>query len=130
MPKDKPSTELGPGESAQNPPADTEKPKGPPTIHDHAVATGNLAAASPAFTFGSSRQRYSWQHEAAAQLHGWNAHTQHSAEPFIISRETYLAALKAVESDDLKPHLPAVSPAYLAALKAQNASTKHLEASK
>jgi hypothetical protein len=111
---------VGPSPSA------AEEPKGPPTLHDHAVATGNVAASAPAFTFGSSRQRYSWQHEAAAQLHGWNAHSQHSADPLSISLDDYKAALKAAESDPLQAHLPAVSPAHLAHVKANQGDVRHL----
>jgi hypothetical protein len=74
---------------------ESEEPKAPPTVHDHAAATGNLAKTAPAFSFGEQRQRYSWQHEAAAQLHGWKAHEQATVDKLHISREDYESALKA-----------------------------------
>jgi hypothetical protein len=136
MPKNQPGDSPGADTSAPKPPDPPDQgavpapaqgePKAPPTLHDHAVATGNVATSTPAFTFGSSRQRYSWQHEAAAQLHGWNAHGQHSAEPLIISREDYDAALQAAQSDALRAHLPAVSPAHLLHLGANNGDVRHL----
>lgn len=138
--KNQPGENPGADSSAPKPPerersgvakVEPAAPPPPPTLHDHAMATGNVATSTPAFTFGSSRQRYSWQHEAAAQLHGWNAHAQHSADPFHISLADYQKALEAAQADEHKAHLPAVSPAYLAHLKANKGDVRHLtEASK
>ena len=55
-----------------------------------------------------------WQHEAAAQLHGWRAHKDATVEPFLLSRAAYEAALKAAsgpgKSGRYEPHRPACSP--------------------
>ena len=68
------------------------------TPEDHAVNAGMLVNSTRAPAFGEERQRYSWQHEAAAQLHGWEAHKLATVEPLTITREAYDAALKAIES--------------------------------
>ncbi len=110
------------------------------TPEEHAKATGNLAPkpqTETAKTFGRKDKpqivRLSWQHEAAAQLHGWRAHSSHSAEPLLITRAAYLAALKAsaepfcaktcpktgvvkdgpsarARHGHYEPHVPAMSP--------------------
>lgn len=67
------------------------------TPEEHARNAGNLAGGGQAPTFGEERQRYTWQHEAAAQLHGWEAHKLATVEPLKITRAAYDAALKAIE---------------------------------
>jgi hypothetical protein len=68
------------------------------TPEEHAQNAGNLVTtAGKAPSFGEERQRYSWQHEAAAQLHGWEAHKLATVEPLKITRAAYDAALKAIE---------------------------------
>lgn len=79
---------------------DAPKPYDPnsATPHEHAVQLGNLAPEYNGPQFGARRQRYSWQHEAAAQLHGWARYELDGhPEPFRLSRDDYQSALKAVE---------------------------------
>lgn len=67
------------------------------TPEEHAANAGMLVDSKRAPAFGEERQRFSWQHEAAAQLHGWEAHKLATVEPLKITREAYDAALKAAE---------------------------------
>lgn len=99
----------------------TEQSDGRATPHEHAVATGNHGArgagrgtrvasvggrAAPAST-------YSWQHNAAAQLHGWPQHEHHAGAPIRLTREDYELALAAAEAPDpageYEPHEAALS---------------------
>jgi hypothetical protein len=47
-------------------------------------------------------------HRAAAQLHGWVRHDQHSATPLLLSLEDYAAALESAGRGEV--HAPALSP--------------------
>ncbi len=89
---------------------DAPKPYDPAsaTPHEHAVQLGNLAPEYNGPRFGSRRQRYSWQHEAAAQLHGWARYELDGhPEPFRLSREDYESALKATAPEAPKKGQPA-----------------------
>lgn len=58
------------------------------------------------------RDRFSWQHAAAAVRHGWNDHKMATSSEVQLSREDYLAALEAVSQPNARAaglHLPAVS---------------------
>jgi hypothetical protein len=59
------------------------------------------------------RDRFSWQHAAAAVRHGWNDHRMATSSEIELTREDYLAALKAVADPKAKRgpqmHVPAVS---------------------
>lgn len=132
------------GEVAQ--PVEAEAPKYDPasaTPEEHARATGQVLAEEREpvrFNGQHPGPLYSWQHAAAAQLHGWNHHKLHDATPLKISKAEYEAALKAVEAPaphavakdgkrrvlkadekpgkgealahDYAPHGPAVSPHF------------------
>jgi|SRR5690606_33851215 len=57
----------------------------------------------------------SWQHAAAAQLHGWALHEHHAGKPIALTRAEYEGALKAATSPCPKkrrylPHHAALSP--------------------
>lgn len=60
---------------------------------------------------GWERDRYSWQHAAAAVRHGWADHKLATSGEILLSCEDYLAALKAVTGGATGSalHLPAVS---------------------
>lgn len=77
------------------------------TPHEHAVALGafkqrGLRAGSVALTSingqSVSTDEYSWQHNAAAALHGWAEHEHHEAKPMHLSAEDYRAALLAASN--------------------------------
>jgi hypothetical protein len=82
---------------------ETEPVAVPPRTHftpdELAKATGNAEQVKADVRFGGGRPdkelRYSWQHAAAAQLHGWAAHEHHAGAPIALTREDYEAALKA-----------------------------------
>lgn len=124
--KGKPSVRMTPHEAAVSPFA----PKGMTfgfihsenmselqTPEEHARALGHAQDVQEPFRMGGGRpgmkQSFSWKHGAAAQLHGWNAHKLHSAEPFKISRADYEAALDAATDADgdgeYTPHPAALS---------------------
>lgn len=86
--------------------------KGPP--HDHASAIGafrqreirkgELLVTSLNGNPVKSMSDYSWQHNAAAALHGWgghgvaDGHEHHEGKPIELSRDDYKAALLAASS--------------------------------
>lgn len=98
MPAPVPERAMKPEPALRAEPAEPAAAPEKATPEDHARATGNLAARTPSIAFGTQRQRYTWQHEAAAQLHGWNAHPLNTADPLLITRAAYEGALKAVEA--------------------------------
>lgn len=57
-------------------------------------------------------KRATWQHSAAAALHGWSLHD--ASCPLRLAEQDYLAALRAAEEPDAlgryTPHGPALSP--------------------
>jgi hypothetical protein len=68
------------------------------SVRELAVMTGNVTQRKHfvrTSTAGFERSAYTWQHNAAAQLHGWTLHEQHSAEPLRLTKDEYEAALKA-----------------------------------
>jgi hypothetical protein len=69
------------------------------TPEELAALTGNVQSVREGMRLGGraggQRQLFSWQHEAASQLHGWKQHEHDAGEPFRLSREAYEAALKA-----------------------------------
>lgn len=76
--------------------------KGPPavelfTLEELAKATGNYVDADRGVRIGRSSKLnpFTWEHRAAAQLHGWDAHALATTEPLKLSVEDYQAALKA-----------------------------------
>lgn len=105
-------------EAAAKPDAD-----GLATPEEHAAATGNVSTVKPFVSRlngkSTARKAFSWQHNAAAALHGWAAHAHHEGQPIRLSREAYLAALKAAEAPvpisasskvtDYVPHAAALS---------------------
>ncbi len=58
--------------------------------------------------------QYTWQHNAAAALHGWDAHAHHAGEPIRMTAKAYRNALRAASSPDERgeylPHDAALSP--------------------
>lgn len=71
------------------------------TPEEHARAAGQVTREQRepvTFNGEDPGPAYTWQHAAAAQLHGWNHHKLHDATPLTITREAYEAALKAVEA--------------------------------
>lgn len=61
---------------------------------------------------GWQRDKFSWQHQAAAVRHGWADHKLATSSEVQLSREDYLAALGAVSQPKAQAaglHLPAVS---------------------
>lgn len=99
------------------------------TPEELAELTGNATVERAAFAFGGQPRAatvYSWQHEAAAQLHGWKDHAHHANEPFRMTRLDYEAALKAAADPvqdertgvtDYQPHRAAMSQHAPAAKK-------------
>ncbi len=69
-------------------------------------------------------ERFSLAHSAADQLHGWSAHKLHTADPLLITRDAYEAALaaaltpvtptdkdgKPTGAPKYRPHAAALSP--------------------
>jgi len=118
--------EFGSVELTAQSPADVPAPPTPAeaqldaakaTPEEHARDTGNVRDYQESFKLNGSpgiKPAYTWQHAAAAQLHGWNAHKLHSAEPFTLTREAYSAALDAGATADERghytPHPGALSP--------------------
>jgi len=51
-----------------------------------------------------------WQHGAASGLHCWELHEHHAGGPLMLTESDYLAALKAAEGPQYKPHAAALSP--------------------
>lgn len=88
------------------------------TIAELAEATKNAYAYRPFATMGGSSENatgYTPAHAAAAQLHGWNAHSSHTADPLTLTLSDYKAALKAGSEapkgkQTYEPHEAACSP--------------------
>lgn len=83
---------------AESPPPPKEDPLKRMTPHEHAVATGNCSTEEENVRIGgrpSERATYSLGHKCASRLHGWPQHEYHEAEPIMLSRAAYEAALKA-----------------------------------
>lgn len=83
-----------------------------------AELTGNVTAARAGIRLNgaSPEPAYSWQHEAASQLHGWKQHEHDAGEPLRMTRDDYEAALKAASEPvtrngrtDYEPHRAALS---------------------
>lgn len=57
---------------------------------------------------------YSWQHNAAAALHGWGDHAHHAGKPMQLTAKAYRNALRAAANPDVKgnyvPEPAALSP--------------------
>lgn len=94
------ATAQRPAEAAEKKP-DARKHASP---HEHAVAikahrTRAMRAGDVAVTSlngqSVSTNEYSWQHNAAAALHGWAEHEHHEAKPLGLSLDDYKAALLA-----------------------------------
>lgn len=75
--------------------------------HDHAKAIGSFRsrkarAGDVAVTSingqSVSTDEYSWQHNAAAALHGWAEHEHHEAAPIALSLDDYKLALLAASA--------------------------------
>lgn len=98
---DKPTAQAPATQSPAEQPAAPKYDPESATPEEHAVQAGQLLAAMrEPVTFNGVHPgpAYTWQHAAAAQLHGWNHHKLHDATPLQISRKAYDAALKAVEA--------------------------------
>lgn len=76
----------------------------------HARATGNVIALRNRRTINGvgASETFTVKHQAAAQLHGWNAHKQATVVEFTLMRADYLAALEAAEKGEA-PHADALS---------------------
>lgn len=87
---------------------DTPAPDAPKTtderlpVEELARLTGNVLANAEKYELIINGQRplplFTWQHAAAAQLHGWNQHKLDSADPLLLTHAEYEAALKVVEA--------------------------------
>lgn len=57
---------------------------------------------------------FNWEHAAADQIHGWSKHKLHTADPFLLERSDYEAALQAAQKPDqsgqYQAHPGALSP--------------------
>lgn len=53
---------------------------------------------------GADQAVYTWQHNAAAALHGWGAHEYHAGKPFELTLDAYKSALQAVEGPGENGH--------------------------
>lgn len=104
---------------AKENPVPTEAPKAAEiyTPEELAKLTGNVKALPEEARIGGApgvTQLFSWQHAAAAQLHGWNAHALHTADPFKLARSDYEKALEAAcapdETGRYRAHARALSP--------------------
>jgi pyruvate dehydrogenase E2 component (dihydrolipoamide acetyltransferase) len=117
-----------PAPAAEAPPA---KPPEQLTPAAWAAKLGHARKASPLLvSTKDSREpkpgpaRFSPQHAAADQLHGWSAHKQHTADELVITRKAYEAALaaaltpvaptdedgKPTGAPKYRPHAAALSP--------------------
>jgi len=96
------------------------KPKVKPEVKPELVAlkrtTDDWPLALGLFTQGPKMGKLlrtkhpSWQHNAAAALHGWQQHKHDAAEALSLTEADYRAALKAVEgAPPLQPHKAALS---------------------
>jgi hypothetical protein len=95
------SSEQGGADVRPAAPAGKTEPASP---HEHAKALGSfrkrsMRAGDVAVTSingqSVSTDNYSWQHNAAAALHGWAEHEHHEAKPLEMSADDYKAALLA-----------------------------------
>lgn len=54
------------------------------------------------------------EYRAAETLHGWSSHEQHTAEPLLLTRDAFLAAIVAAHEPCARgqytPHTPALAP--------------------
>lgn len=84
------------------------------SVHELAAMTGNVENKQFFARIGNAsheRRCFSWQHNAAAQLHGWNAYQHNHGKPLELSREDYECALRCASEPDktgrYRPHAPA-----------------------
>lgn len=101
---------LPEGDVRTSAPADAAAPAaktGTASPHEHAKALGSFAerkARGGSVVVSSlngqsvSNGVYSWQHAAAAALHGWAEHEHHEAKPIQLSADDYKAALLAASA--------------------------------
>lgn len=80
------------------------------TPTEWAMATGQ-------FTLGPKPRRVkqlSWQHNVAAVVHGWVQHEHHAQRPIALTKDDYMAAIRAIEKQmsdgSIMPHDGALSP--------------------
>lgn len=88
-----------------SPPMPSAAPAEAPRTHfspaELALVTGNANEVMPqkSVRFGGGKPQkilvHSWQHTAAAQLHGWGAHEHHAGAPIQLTRDDYEKALEA-----------------------------------
>jgi hypothetical protein len=81
---------------------------------EHGRATRDVRDGRNTF-FGSVPEPYrSPEYRAAETLHGWGVHHLHTADPLLITREAFDAALVAGHTADERgnytPHAPALAP--------------------
>ena len=86
-------------------------------VSDLAVVTANVSKVKTKTEIRVGREletgpAFTWQHRAAAVLHGWTLHGE--GDPLSLTQEDYLAALQAATTTNAKgeyvPHGPALSP--------------------
>lgn len=99
MPKENQAPPAPPVTSADPP---KEQADGKFTPLELARATGHMRQLTQeqAVRFGGGNadlktELLSWEHTAAAQLHGWNAHEHHAGGSFRMTPDDYAGALKA-----------------------------------
>lgn len=108
-------------EPATSPPAPSSPGGKPPSVESappswHAYQTGRATMRVKRINFGGPvtgrpELRYCWQHQAAAQLHGWTAHELATGGQEVwISRADYEAALVTVSAEKIEPKPPAAPP--------------------
>jgi hypothetical protein len=103
-------------------PVVAKAPETTATPHEHAVAIGKVEPYNEVVKIGPKgsnptpgvRSLYSWDHAAAAALHGWKNHEHHAGAPIQITRAAYESALAAASAPDATgryvPHPAARSP--------------------
>lgn len=92
-------------DSVEVPPADEPAQAATKSPDQWARLKGLYTPAGP-----YSKEVYDWRHAAASAAHGWEDHAYHAGSPFQLAEADYDAALAAVQTADMTPHEPAVSP--------------------
>ena len=101
-----------PQKAAPKPP---KIPRKPP--EDWARETGQIQPLRVAVAMGTARpDMRSAAHRAASMAHGWEARRYRNEDPVRLTREDYLAALKAAQGSDargrVRTHAPALCPEF------------------
>ena len=96
------------------PPKAEERPKGL-TPWEHGRLTGHVRDGRTVFAGQDPEPIRSPEFRAAEVLHGWSAHSQHTASPLYITREAFESAIEAAKNANEKtgrytPHAEALAP--------------------